>query len=94
MAEDIINCVSRCARADPRGPEAEGACVPSIEKLWDALPYGHPPTCYLSSSTSDLPPDVKSLLSPSALSAGQGTGAINVDVLRGRASVLRTLTPT
>jgi hypothetical protein len=76
---DDWGCQVLLCLADPRGPEAEGACVPPIEKLWDALSHGHPfPTCDLSSSTSDLPPDVKSLLPPSALSAGQGTGATNV----------------
>jgi len=76
---DDWGCQVLLCLADPRGPTAEGACVPPIEKLWNALSHGHPfPTCDLNSSSSDLPPDEQNLLPPSALNAGQGTGATNV----------------
>ena len=76
---DDWGCQVLLCLADPRGPTAEAACVPPIEKLWSALAHGHPfPTCDLNSSSSDLPPDEQNLLPPSALNAGQGTGATNV----------------
>jgi hypothetical protein len=76
---DDWGCQVLLCLADPRGPEAESECKPPIEKLWNALEHGKPfPSCDLSSSASDLPPDARSLLPISALNAGQGTGAQNV----------------
>jgi hypothetical protein len=75
---DDWGCQVLLCLADPRGPETESECKPPIEKLWNALEHGKPfPTCDLNSSVADLPPEVRSSLSASALNAGQGTGAQN-----------------
>jgi hypothetical protein len=70
----VILCLS-----DPRGPEAEAACVPPIEQLWTALRHGDPfPTCDFNSSISDLPPNLQSVIPQSVLAnLGAGTGASN-----------------
>src|ERR1700709_2655557 len=58
---DDWGCQVLLCLADPRGPETESECKPPIEKLWNALEHGKPfPTCDLSSSAADLPPDVRS----------------------------------
>jgi hypothetical protein len=77
---DDWGCQVLLCLSDPRGPEAEGACVPPIEKLWTALRHGDPfPTCDLNSSVADLPPQIRSAIPASTLaSLGNGTGAANV----------------
>src|SRR5471032_313334 len=77
---DDWGCQVLLCLSDPRGPEAEGACVPPIAKLWTALRHGGPfPTCDLSSSVADLPPKSRSAIPASTLaSLGNGTGAANV----------------
>jgi hypothetical protein len=76
---DAWGCQVLLCLADPQGPETGAECRPPIEKLWGALEHGKPfPTCNLNSSAADLPPEVKSQLPASTLSAGQGTGARNV----------------
>lgn len=76
---DNWGCQVLLCLADPRGPEAEGACVPPIEKLWSALRHGDPfPTCNFSGSQNDLPASASGVI-PSSLLAnpGAGTGASN-----------------
>jgi hypothetical protein len=76
---DDWGCQVLLCLADPRGPETESECKPPIEKLWNALEHGKPfPTCDLSSSAANLPPDVRGSLPASAFNAGQGTGAQSV----------------
>jgi hypothetical protein len=77
--DDGWGCQVLLCLADPRGPETEGACVPPIEKLWDALSHGQSfPVCDFSSSLRDLPQQALSALPPGTLeSLGVGTGASN-----------------
>ncbi|WP_256927793.1 hypothetical protein [Caballeronia sordidicola] len=76
---DDWGCQVLLCLADPRGPETESECNPPIEKLWNALEHGKRfPTCDLSSSAADLPPDVRGSLPASAFNGAQGTGAQSV----------------
>lgn len=77
---DDWGCQVVLCLADPRGPEAESACVPPIEKLWAALRDGDPfPTCNFNSSSTDLPPSVLSAIPASTLAnLGNGSGAVSV----------------
>lgn len=76
---DGWGCQVLLCLADPKGPETQTECKPPIEKLWNALEHGKPfPLCDLSSSIADLPPDLRSELPASALTAGQGTSALTI----------------
>ncbi|WP_429440833.1 hypothetical protein [Paraburkholderia sp. GAS33] len=77
---DDWGCQVVLCLADPRGPEAESACVPPIGKLWTALRHGDPfPTCNFNSSSTDLPSSVLSAIPASTLAnLGNGSGAVNV----------------
>ncbi|NRO99328.1 hypothetical protein GWC77_25920 [Paraburkholderia sp. NMBU_R16] len=71
---DGWGCQVMLCLSDPRGPETEGACVPPIEKLWDALSHGHPfPTCDLMESRDSLSPEIRSAIPPDVLQTLQST---------------------
>ncbi len=78
---DGWGCQVMLCLSDPRGPEAEGACVPPIEKLWDELAHGHPfPTCDVMQSWDSLSPEIRSaipadvvqLMKSTTISGGNG----------------------
>ncbi|CAE6846663.1 hypothetical protein R75461_07276 [Paraburkholderia nemoris] len=82
---DDWGCTVLLCLADPRGPEAESACVPPIEQLWTALRHGDPfPTCDFNSSLNDLPADLRNAIPASALdNLGSGSGAANTPASAG-----------
>lgn len=78
---DGWGCQVMLCLSDPRGPEAEGACVAPIERLWDHLAHGHPfPTCDLMESwdslseetRSAIPVDVVQSMKSTTISGGNG----------------------
>ena len=71
---DEWGCQVMLCLSDPRGPEAEGACVPPIEKLWDHLAHGHPfPTCDVMESWDSLPKEMRSAIPADVLQSAQST---------------------
>jgi hypothetical protein len=71
---DGWGCQVMLCLSDPRGPETEGACVPPIEKLWDALSHGHPfPSCDLMESWDSLSPEIRSAIPADVLQMLQST---------------------
>ncbi len=71
---DGWGCQVMLCLSDPRGPEAEGACVPPIEKLWDHLAHGHPfPTCDVMESWDSLPKEIRSAIPADVLQSAQST---------------------
>jgi hypothetical protein len=65
---DDWGCQVMLCLADPRGSETEPTCVPPIEKLWSELRKGHAfPSCDMTSSYNDLPPNVQQSIPPSVM---------------------------
>ncbi|MBR8426426.1 MULTISPECIES: hypothetical protein [Burkholderia cepacia complex] len=75
-ADDDWGCQVLLCLADPRGPETEAACVPPIEKLWDALWHGDPfPICNFRVRLDLIPEAVRKAIPLDAFNVGKGTGA-------------------
>ncbi|WP_323123182.1 hypothetical protein [Burkholderia alba] len=60
---DDWGCQVTLCLSDPRGAETENACVPPIEKLWDALSHGDPfPKCDMMASFAALAPEIRAAI--------------------------------